>query len=374
MGIPNASRACRVARSLLAFCVAALSVAQAAALPPESGSRGAATSYGLLAIRDLTPFGFLRLDMRPTPVALFESQRPSIEVGLGYMNAWAQSDDVEQYMRSRPRGPLTETDAAAIRAMPGEQYLLDAEVAVFEFAFNYPIADRLGAYGVLSAARYSGGFADGLIEGFHRTFGFDQGGRTGLTRNQINVLFDLNGVQITALDQPADWGPLDPVLGLRYALLHDPTSFNLMLDVAVKIPVSSNEYFSTGRADVGAQLSAQWFAGRHAFYASAALVHYSGRPLPFNEERTQVPTLTLGYEYQWSDCTNLLVQLQAGRSTYDTNQTQLDGLRDPKYLASLGLRHRIGRSSYLTFGVTENVANYDNTADIAFQLGLGFEL
>ena len=46
-------------------------------------------------------------------------------------------------------------------------------------------------------------------------------------------------------------------------------------------------------------------------------------------------------------------------------------LRNPKYQASAGVRYRIG-SSLLTFAITENLVNYNNSPDIGFQLGWAY--
>lgn len=154
---------------------------------------------------------------------------------------------------------------------------------MIDVTFNYPITNRVGVYAMLSAASYHGGFMDGVIENFHSAFGFEQYGRPGLTRNQFNLLYDLKGIQYTQLDRPDERGLLDPVLGLRYALMPKPDSFNVVLDCAIKVPLGGDVFFSTGRVDIGAQLTAQWHLSRHAFYASGALVYYGGSPAPFND-------------------------------------------------------------------------------------------
>ena len=58
-------------------------------------------------------------------------------------------------------------------------------------------------------------------------------------------------------------------------------------------------------------------------------------------------------------------------SIFKRADTDLDELRNPKYQVSLGFRYRID-SSVLTFAVTENVANYDNSPDIGFQLSWAY--
>jgi hypothetical protein len=77
--------------------------------------------YGLLRERDLTPFGFLRLDMRPAHAFWAPPGSWGVEVLLDYQNTWAMSPNVQQYLESLPgRGRLGPADVAAIRALPGE--------------------------------------------------------------------------------------------------------------------------------------------------------------------------------------------------------------------------------------------------------------
>lgn len=362
----------RTVRLLLVSCVSGLSLVTCAVEAQEPSRPAGNGFFGLLPVRDLTPFGFLRLDMRQSPAAFSASRSPSIEIDLGYQNTWALSDDVRQYLRSRPRGPLTQADIANIRAMPGEHFLVDGEIALLDVAVNYPLTERLGVYAVLSAASYTGGFLDDPIEGFHSAFGIDRAGRPGLTRNQVNLFYDLKGVQYSELDRPDEWGVLDPVLGLRYALVPNPTSLAVELEMAVKIPLNGDEFFSTGSVDVGAQLAAQLIRGRHAFYASGALVYYSGSGTPFHDPATVVPTGIVGYEYRWYPSTHLIAQMYASRSVYGAAMTDLDELRKTKYQVSVGVRQRLERG-YWSFAVTENVINFNNSPDIGFQVGLGFE-
>ena len=185
------------------------------------------------------------------------------------------------------------------------------------------------------------------------------------------MLFDLKGIQYTELDRPSDRGLLDPVLGLRYALMPKPNSFNVVLDAAIKVPLGGDEFFSTGRVDVGAQLTAQWYTGRHAFYASGALVYYGGSPAPFNDSSQIVPTGIVGYEFRWLQNTNLIAQFYVSRSTVRGEQTDLDELRSNKYQVSLGLRQRLQRG-YVSAAFTENLQNVNNTPDFGFQISAGF--
>ena len=49
--------------------------------------------------------------------------------------------------------------------------------------------------------------------------------------------------------------------------------------------------------------------GRHAFYASGALVYYAGSSAPFNDLSMLIPTGIVGYEFGWWPRTSVIAQL-----------------------------------------------------------------
>jgi hypothetical protein len=360
----------RAARACLAACYGALlALAPSAAAGLDPGAER--EFFGLLRVRDLTPFGFRRLDMRPSQAAFAPANAASLEADLGYQNTFTLSRNVERYLRERPqRGPLTQADATAIRALDGEAYLVDLELALFDIAFNYKVSERVSTYAVLTGAAYNGGILDGFIEGFHHIFGTGSKARPSLDRNQINVLLDLKGQQVTLLDAPSSSGVLDPVFGLRYRVSRDPGFGNLVLETAVKVPLGRSGLFSTNRADVGVQLTAQAFTRRNAWYAAGSAVYFSGSSEPFRSNPMIVPTAIIGYEYRWSEHTNLILQAYASRSVFTADQTDLSELRSNKFQLSFGVRHRL-QNGFWSFAITENLRNFNNTPDVGFQFGLG---
>ena len=92
---------------------------------------------GLLRSRDLTPFGFLRLDMRPAHAVAAKPGDWAVETELGYQNTWALSRAVERYFDAQPRHRIGPADYAAIRALPGEQYLVDLELAQIDVTLDF---------------------------------------------------------------------------------------------------------------------------------------------------------------------------------------------------------------------------------------------
>jgi hypothetical protein len=77
-----------------------------------------------------------------------------------------------------------------------------------------------------------------------------------------------------------------------------------------------------------------------------------------------VPTLILGYEFQWTQRTNLNFQAYGSKSTYTERTTDLKELNGNKYQLTLGFRHR--RDEVLwSFAVTEPFATSQSPSSSA---------
>src|SRR5688572_9208803 len=114
--------------------------------------------HGLLRGRDLTPFGYLRLDMRPGFSTAPAPGRWSVDTDFAYQNTWATSPEVEKYLKSLPdRRELGPQELQAIRELPGENYLVDLESAEANVTVTYQFTERWGAYLILSGASFGGG-------------------------------------------------------------------------------------------------------------------------------------------------------------------------------------------------------------------------
>jgi hypothetical protein len=332
--------------------------------------------YGMLPMRDLSPFGFLRLDMRPTHAVLAEPGRWTLETEFATQNTWAMSPQVGRYLTGlEPSGrrPLGETELAAIRDLPGENYLVDLETTTVDVTLNYRFTSHLAGYLITSAVSYDRGFLDGTVERFHDAFALSSYGRPAIARNGVNLIYDLKSGSSSNLGRPVtSGGMLDPTVGLRYSGIPLGRSWQLSFEGAMKLALGGErQLLSTGRSDFGMQAAAQWRGGRQAFYANAAAVYYAGGEFLVEHETQIVPTLILGYEYALTANTNLNIQGYVSTSLYSHRDTDLDELLENKYQLTAGFRHR-RHNLVVSFGITENVQNINNTPDIGLQLGMSW--
>lgn len=329
--------------------------------------------FGLLRARDLTPFGYLRLDMRPTYAGSLAPGSWAMEAELAYQNTWALSPEVEHYLVALPgRRTLGPAEYQAMLDLPGDNYLVDQELAQLDVALHYQFTPEWGAYLILSGAAYGGGFLDSAIEGFHDTFGFSSFGRHAVSRNDTNILLDLKSEQYASPGTPTSGGLLDPTIGVRYSGVAMPDKWKLILEAAAKLPLGGRRtILSTGRTDVGLQAALQRFSKSHAFYVNAAAVYYAGNGGLMPSDAQVIPTLVLGYERRLTQRTNAILQGYISPSVYDRNETDLYELLATKYQLSLGFFHRRGKHAF-RFAITENLQNLNNTPDIGFQLGWMF--
>ena len=327
--------------------------------------------FGLLRARDITPFGFLRLDMRPTHALNIPSGDWGFEMEAAYQNTWALSPEVESWLGTLQGGrrEIGPAELDAIRALPGENYLADFELGLLDISFQYKFSSQWGAYVVLSGVHYGGGFLDGTIESFHDLLGFSDFGRPAVVKNGTSYILDLKNSEVALFEAPTSGGYLDPTIGLRYSGLTLGKDWKVILEAAAKVPVSGRrDLLSTGRTDYGLQMTLQNFGDNHAWYLAGSAVYYAGSPNFAPNDSKVIPTILVGYERRLTDNTHVILQGYASPSVYSHRDTDLDELLATKYQASLGFYHRIG-AGLISFAVTENLQNLNNTPDIGFQLG-----
>src|SRR5258708_27179066 len=121
------------------------------------------------------------------------------------------SPNVEEYRKSRPgRRRLGPAEVAAIRALLGEAYLVDLELGLVDVAFHRRLTEHWSVNAIFSGVNYSGGFLDGTIEEFHKTFRLSSFGKPAVERKTVHRILPLKNAQTGSLNTHFDRGLLHP--------------------------------------------------------------------------------------------------------------------------------------------------------------------
>jgi hypothetical protein len=360
----------RIAAPLAAIAAIALSLAPAFAAPAQDPN-GEWQALGPMRVRDMTPFGLTRLDMLPAHAVAATPGTFAVEVNVSHQNTWAISENVADYLEERgiERGEIGATEIAALVALSGEAYLVDGEFGLVDLTLHYRASRHLGVYATIPYYTFGGGFLDSTIEGFHDEAGFSNAGRTFAPRNRFLVVADLPNASLVLEESPEnDFG--DPVVGIRHVFTPEPGRWHLVIEAAAKLVVdgsdseASRRLTSSGHHDFGAQFTAQRFFRRNALYASIAVVDFQGPTRGIAKDRF-IPSALLGWEGKMTRNANFIVQLSAAESV--VQETELDEISAAKIQATLGVQWRRG-GHVVRFGITENIANFDNTPDVGLNL------
>lgn len=336
---------------------------------PAEPSEPVPWQLGLLRVRDLTPFGVVRLDMLPAHAVPATPGTFAVEVNLSYQNTYVLSPNVEDYLREQRgggRARLSQEEIDGIFALPDDAYYVDGELGLFDLTFHYRFNEHWGSYLTLPVLYYDGGFLDRTIEDFHSWVGLSPAGRDIAERDRFQFVYRVGDDRFAGLDVPTEGGVGDPVVALRYSLVPLPQRWQIVLEAAAKIPWDGERLLlSSGRADFGTQISFQRWWRANALYLSLNGTYYAGTKSAPGDDAQVIPTAVLGYEFRLTKRTNGILQVYASRST--VRDTSIAELSDNKYQATLGVQTRRGKS-VLRFAVTENLANFSNTPDVGLTL------
>lgn len=351
--------------------ITTIAAAVVCALFSATSARGETELLGPLALRDMTPFNILRLDMPPAHAVNAGPGSWAVEAELSRTNIFVMSDNVKAYLERRgTAAPLTQADASSIAALGGDSYFVDGEIGLLDLTFHYGITRQVSAYVTVPVYDFTGGFLDSTIDGFHQRFGFGTEGRDLVARNRFQAVASLRGQRVAVLGPPVHDGVGDPIVGVRRAWPLPGSPWALVVDGAAKIAVrGKGSFLSTGSNDYGLQASLQGKFARQGIYLTTSLVWTDGRVFGVTLGNRAVPTVTAAYEVGVTRHTSAILQLYASQSAI--RDTSLDKVKANKYQASLGLRSRRGPLVY-GFAMTENVANFENTPDVGFSLTLAW--
>jgi hypothetical protein len=358
-------------RRILAVCstlVAALVVVTA---PGRAEVDRYLLDTGPLRIRDqfLPGLGYLAFD--PVSADILADGVWQVDLVLTAGNTFAHSEEVERALDERAeRGGLGLSELRSISPdQPGRGlFYLDGEHDRWAIAARRGIGHALQLELVLPVIHIGGGSFDSTIEGFHDAFSLGQAGRLGVPREQFTA-YARTGEREVLLDSAPGTSLGDLLIGLRYDLLHSRSAsgFELALEGLVKLPTGEvDRLSSSGSADAGLELlGTRYFRGNCLHFAIGAA--HLGRHELFDLDAQTIFSGMLAWEVALGRKTTVLLQATVSQSPFE--ELRSGELTSETTQLTVGLKRVVG-GQVLFLGVTENVANFNNTADIGLHLGV----
>lgn len=327
---------------------------------------------GPLRIRDQFPLSIGYLGLDPVSAVVLDRGKWQVDAILTVTNTWAQSDVVEEFLLERTsRQPFGRTDLDALDAAdPGPGiYLLDAEMIRTAIAVRRGIGRGVQLELLVPLINFSGGFLDSTVEGFHDTFSFSQAGRQGVARDGF-----LAGVQGTGgslfIDEDPGTQIGDIVLGAKFQL-REPNGkrrYHLALETVAELPTGEEDGLtSNGSLDLGAQFLYTRYYTNACLHLSAGLI-YLGEWEELGIESQILPSFMVGWEQGLSKRSAAVFQATVTQTPFD--DLGLDELSATSIQMTIGYKRVVLEDKVLFLGVTENLQNFDNTADVGLHLGL----
>lgn len=255
-----------------------------------------------------------------------------------------------------------------------EQITLDGESYRWVLAARYGINDYLEAGIDIPYILYGGGFLDGFIDDWHRTFGLPRGGRDTAAKNRLDYSYRKDGTQKLSMRRSGSGiGDVSLHGGLKLYERQDAGGHDrLALRASVKLPTGeSGSLLGSGSTDFSLALSgsmnnySEW--GTLGVFGSAGgLAMTRGRVLP--EQQNYLAAFgNAGLGWAPAGWIAFKVQLNAHTPLY--HGSSLNQLSKSSLLLAGGGTLRFPDEYLLDIGVSEDLA-VSTSPDVAFHLGL----
>jgi len=233
------------------------------------------------------------------------------------------------------------------------------------------VARGIGAHSRLDLAipivDIEGGGFDRAIEGFHDLFSLGQAGRKGVPRRQVSLFLRADRREIV-IDGETGKALGDARISFSRAFgSSGERGRRFAVRGVAKLPTGDvDRLASSGSLDLGAQLFGSWSFERSSVHASVGVTWLGEHDL-FGLGQQWVPAANVAWEWQLARGSDLVLQLSLADSPFgDLGLPELD---EPLAEATIGYRYPF-RAGSVFIGLTENLANFNNSSDVGLSVGL----
>jgi len=335
----------------------------------ESSSDAWSTPF---QIRDYTFPSFLLLGFSPTPARALKHGQTHLSVNYSVVNDFQVSEAVEDYLKTERNGqrrPLNAADINFILNLPqGEGYYIDGEFSILEINYNRSLNSHFELGINTSYIFYGGRLLDGPIYHFHDAIGAGQQGRSYVSDNQVQVVLARDqGQDIVLTKRPGNGGFIDPGLYLRVAFALPYDNWQGKFSIGVKPPLmSERKFLSSGSWDSGFQLTLNRQTSYNTYTINTGYI-YTGRFKQTHFNPPSLPYLNLGWLHRYQKHPRTRSQIQLHLAEHPYRDLVDSALSELQFQLTLGLKWRLS-SGVLGMALSENLFNFDNTADVALHV------
>lgn len=254
-----------------------------------------------------------------------------------------------------------------------ESITLDGETSRLNFAGRMGLGNGLEIGVELPWVFQRGGFLDGFIDDYHRTFGFSRGGRDKAPKDRLLFRYSRNGRDLLRIeDSSSGIGDVRLTAGFQLYRRDDERPRSLALRMALKLPTGdSDELHGSGSTDAGLWVSGSqgWRTGSglwEVFAGGGILGMTEGDVLP-DQQRNAVFFGSLGAG--WNPLPWLVLKVQFDGQTPFYKDSDLKELDSNSVQVITGGSLRLSERSALEIGVSEDLT-VGTSPDVVFHFAL----
>jgi hypothetical protein len=263
---------------------------------------------------------------------------------------------------------LSVTNNFLHQANATEELRLDGETYRARLRWEYALLDNLELGVDIPYLFHAGGSFDGVIDGFHKTFGFSRGERASAPENQLNYRYRSGSQTLLDINR-ADGGLGDLRLTTAWQLFRQ-SGAALSLRGSLKLPTGDSDRLTgSGGTDIAVWLSgARIFAtdvGPVSLYGAFGGV-WLGEPDVMPELHRQAVVFG-GFGAGWSPWQWLKLQLQVDLHSAFYRESKLRSLGDESMMLTMGGVLALSQNQELELALVEDVA-IETAPDVAIHL------
>lgn len=328
------------------------------------------TLNGPLQISDLSPFSIGRINMKPIAIAPQKPGTWNFDLGFSQANNFITSGSVQSLLARRglKKQPLTESELQQLANSNRISYLFDTDISQIDLRMKYQLNDNFYFYSEVNYFNFNKLHLDGLVDNFHSFFGLTDNSRQFLPDNQSFFFLSLGSDNRIFKEQNFhSFGNV--IFGTGFKQQYK--NWNLATEIAYKINSGRRNTLFQGMDNVlGTTVAIYKSEPDHVIYYGINYERINDVGILASIKNSAVIHVTGSYEQMWTEHLSWIVQGAVTNSSFRNNIGSQ--LSQAHYWASLGLRLYKPSGSW-EFALTENIKNFENSADISFHLGWSYQ-